>query len=186
MGLGRWLLGTLSMMVLGGPLLEGDGAGSAPGTSDAAIRGWYERSLRDHVREEYRRHLAGGDPPGRWLGSLEVDRNEEVHLPPGVVEACDFYRARVEARDIGTVRVMAVPVGPALTYAVRVTTDGDDGWLEIYQRSGRVVGGSRTYLEVVEWGEVDAVRRQAVEGTPPGWLEAMAGRTLWGRSRGGR
>ena len=79
-------------------------------------------------------------------------------FPPSVHAAHDYYLNTVEKQDWGSVSLYKVPVGDQPIYAVRVTTDGDDGWLELYDAQGTELGVGRTYLELIAWGDRATIR----------------------------
>jgi hypothetical protein len=67
-------------------------------------------------------------------------------------EAYDFYYTNVEEADFGCVRLFRLKELGVDTdvILIRVTTDGDDGWIEAYDSTHRLAAG-RTYLELVHW-----------------------------------
>jgi hypothetical protein len=100
-------------------------------------------------------------------------------LPSSVQAAFVYYWSNVEQRDWGSVRLYTVEILGAQTFAVRTTTDGDDGWLEIYAADGSLLGAARTYLELVAWGNPVALRAQTSTGEFPSELADRHTRTLW-------
>jgi hypothetical protein len=83
------------------------------------------------------------------------------------VDAFNFYYVNVEEADWGCVRLFSLKQntgGKQLQFfLVKVSTDGDDGWIEVYQayndddalggggRGGGGVTAARTYLELIYW-----------------------------------
>ena len=125
-------------------------------------------------------------------GMLDPFASEEVFepvqdrsgLPPGVQEALDHYQGLIAARDLGGVSLYRLTLGSALwTYLLRVTTDGDDGWLEVFDSRGACLGAARTYLELACWGEPRAIRALAQDFGYPPELDDRRTRTLWARLR---
>ena len=47
-------------------------------------------------------------------------------------------------------------------YLIRVTTDGDDGWLELYDDDGKLLEYGRTYIEVIHFEDDIAKLRNRV------------------------
>jgi hypothetical protein len=131
----------------------------------AVIRRFYEQELRAYwaeadrgVLDQYRLESPSGDEQRR-------------HLPRSVQKAYAFYKEQVQDEDWGNVYLLQVPVeGVGPTYAVRVTTDGDDGWLEVFDAQGRNAGVGRTYLEWIAWGPAAAIRAQVDTGEYPARL----------------
>src|SRR5262249_1180078 len=142
--------------------------------------------LRTQVLEAYRAHLDGLDPPKSDLGSCILEGapgpGERSAIPAEVLAAYEYYYRTMNDRDLGAVRVYQVPVRGAVAYAVRVTTDGDSGWLEVYDRHGRLLGAARTYLEIAAWGDRQAIRKQVDDfGELPPSLRDAPRQTLWGK-----
>lgn len=77
----------------------------------------------------------------------------------GVLKAYDYYYKNVEEKDWGTVRAYLMIVEGRSAYAVFTTTDGDDGWLEVFDIDGRSIGAARTDLDHVKWGPIEEVRK---------------------------
>jgi hypothetical protein len=133
--------------------------------------------------EELKRKYEGEN----WfLHQYRLDRPlsdaDRPSLPRSVQKAYDYYVEQVEDEDWGTAVLFRVPIeGVGTTYAVRVTTDGDDGWLEVFDDQGRNAGVGRTYIELVAWGPAAAIREQVDTGEYPPKLANRNELTLWGR-----
>lgn len=148
------------------------------GTIEAVKRG-YELSLRDQVWREYQAYLARKEPPRGWLESWRINPETE-YLPESVANAYSFYRRNIDERDVGSTRLFRLSMAGSLSYAVRTTTDGDDGWLEVFDGFGRPVGAARTYLEWVAWDEAARVRSVATgEGPEISGLVGAGARSFW-------
>jgi hypothetical protein len=87
--------------------------------------------------------------------------------PAEVAAAHAHYKARVENQDWGTVRVYRVPTAGPITYAVRVRTDGDDGYLEVYDEGGGFLVAGRTEVGSIAWCSRDGLRAQVGQSYPP-------------------
>lgn len=98
-------------------------------------------------------------------------------LPPSVQ---DFGNTAEALSDSNYARVYQLKVKEELTYAARVTTDGDDGWLAIFDAQGKLLAAGQTYIEVVVWQATDLHDRPAdlLDTTVTGFEEASA-QTLW-------
>jgi hypothetical protein len=149
------------------------------------IRAEFETWLREYWVRQYVATQQGADAQERFLDEYtiphEAVEQEAATIPPGVRDAYAYYLGTVEAQDWGSVRLYRVPVGDQPVYAVRVTTDGDDGWLELYDEQGTELGVGRTYLELVGWGDRATIRAQVQSGEFPPQLSDRATRTLWGK-----
>ncbi|MFN8442394.1 MAG: hypothetical protein U0175_16585 [Caldilineaceae bacterium] len=123
-----------------------------------------------------------GERSDHWfLYPFRLDRSHLPALPVAVQAAHRFYFELVEAADWGNVYLYAVEIAGNHTYAVRVTTDGDDGWLEVFDAQGHLLGAARTYLELIAWDEQDTIRQQVATGEYPIALADRDKRTLWGK-----
>lgn len=141
------------------------------------IQQWYERALHTYWLNEYRAYLNNEDTLAEFLEDYPPAKLAD--LPAPVAQAQAYYDERVQQQDWGTVRSYRVAIEETLTYAIYVTTDGDDGWLEIYAADGTLLGAARTYIEVIGWADVGFIRAQTeAKGFPPA-MDRTA--TLWGK-----
>jgi hypothetical protein len=153
-------------------------------TQNQAVQDWYTERLRQFHGERYQAYLDDSDPNNELhpksqelsQAAVKLDRADLAQLPAEVRAAFDFYFHRVEQEDWGSVAVYRVQTDILETYAVRVTTDGDDGWLEVYDLQGNLLGAGRTYIELVAWAPRDEVRSQFGDN----WPAALdTSKTLW-------
>jgi hypothetical protein len=148
----------------------------------------FERLLRQHHLAA-KQALQNGKPevgrfcPGTPVSSEQLSK--ECLPPPSVLAARDFYFQVVERHDWGSVRVFESRPEPISrpTWVVWVSTDGDDGWVELFDASGLPLAAGRTYLELVGWNSTEENRAYALKGGFPGALEDRATRTLWASER---
>jgi hypothetical protein len=161
--------------------------------SSKTIQDWYAARLKEYYSQRYRAYLAfsetGEDAAEKYPPDIELSplagrltREDRERLPDAVREAYDFYWKHFENEDIGSARVYRVPAGKKETFAVRVRTDGDDGYLEVYDAKGKFLAAGRTYIEVIAWGSRDWLREQVARPSelPPELRDADK-RTLWGK-----
>lgn len=87
----------------------------------------------------------------------EVINNPEI--PQNVLDVYDLYLKHGES----SCSISKVKVKECDTYAIRITTDGDDGWLEIFNEQGESLGAARTYLEVISWKEAESLRQKYLD-----------------------
>lgn len=147
------------------------------------IRRQYETMLALWWKHSYEAYKAGEEwlPEYRFHEEEKDLRGQMEHLPEPIQTAFRYYLEHVEDADFGNVRVRQVPTLPVPTIAVRTTTDGDDGWLEIYTLDGQRIGVGRTYLELVGWGATAPIRAETdTAGFFPSF-QARFGQTLWGK-----
>lgn len=142
-------------------------------------RRFIEEELRRDWQARYRAYRAGRSISRRFLAPFEIEIN--ASLPTSVTQAYAFYFAAVQQADWGNVYLLRPVVQERPFYMIYVTTDGDDGWIELYQLDGRLLGTARRYLELVSWGEQQTLRQQVGTGEFPAALRARFGETLWGK-----
>ncbi|MBN4003050.1 hypothetical protein [Nostoc sp. LPT] len=85
-------------------------------------------------------HLEGIE---RWLYDMRKSSALEI-APDSFWEAYNFYKNTIEAADIGSVFGLRITIQGEDTLAVRVITDGSDGWLEVFDGLGNNLGAART------------------------------------------
>lgn len=145
----------------------------------ALAQAFVERELRVFWQERYAAYRAGQERTTRFLQPWEVVPT--ATLPPAVAQAYQFYLDKVEAADWGNVYLLQPRVQGRSFYLIYVTTDGDDGWLELYGRDGTFLGAARRYLELVSWGDPQMLRQQTATGEFPTALKHRLADTHWGK-----
>ena len=145
----------------------------------ALAQAFVERELLVFWQERYTAYRAGQEQTTRFLPSTEVAPTST--LPPAVAQAYQFYVDAVEAADWGNVYLLQPTVQGRPFYLVYVTTDGDDGWLELYGRDGSFLGAARRYLELVQWDDRQMLRQQTATGDFPTALKHRLADTLWSK-----
>jgi hypothetical protein len=161
-------------------------------TLNKVVQDWYAARLKAYYSQLYRARLTcretGEDPAEVYPQDRELSpaatrlvREDCVWLPDEVREAFGYYWRHIEQADIGSARVYLVPAAGRSTYAVRVRTDGDDGYLEVYDAKGKFLAAGRTYIEIVAWGSRPWLRSQVEQPDElPAELQDADERTLWG------
>ena len=113
-----------------------------------------EAQLRDYWQQRYDAYCAREKTDAQLWG----DRAEPSELGENARAAYDFYKKKVS--DWGLARVYQVEIEGEAVAIVDVGTDGDDGWLEAYDRSDHLIGAARRYIELLAWGDVSEMRSQ--------------------------
>ncbi len=104
--------------------------------------------------------------------SLKTKFNlEDVHLflnvlqsgtkpsyPENFAKSYRFYKQNVDEADFGSVYNFVVTIERQRIFTTRVTTDGDRGWLEIYDAGGNNLGAARTSCNKIAWRSLDWIR----------------------------
>lgn len=145
------------------------------------IKKFYEDFYESYWLKVYRAYLKCEelDEDEGFLEKEAFDfyRHPEMlqELPETVVAAYNYY----SEYHIGHTRVCKIQCGEVATYAVCVSTDGDDGWLEIYNECGHQIGVGRTYIELISWGEAKEIREQISTSSFPSELIDRQAKTLW-------
>ncbi len=150
------------------------------------IKRYYESLYENHFLQRYRAFILGDEYYEELLGECIYDffdfrRNPELFesLPESVRTAYNYYREKIAKPDLGAVVVCKVAYENDVTYAIRVSTDGDDGWLEVYDFYGQEIGVGRTYIELIGWGNRDEIRNQVHRFYFPESLSDRTRKTLW-------
>ena len=78
-------------------------------------------------------------------------------LPDRIKQAYGFYKENVEEEDWGSVRVYKTSVKVPV-YAVYTSTDGDDGYLEIFTQSGEELAVGKHDADKIDWSDRSTIR----------------------------
>jgi hypothetical protein len=114
--------------------------------------------------------------------ALSPEARDAATLPAQVIAALDFYFTEVEAQDWGNVTLHFVDspdAGGEPLWAIRTSTDGDDGWLEVYAADGELLGAARTWIELIAWNPRPQARAMVGSRDYPASLADRNDRTLW-------
>ncbi|MGH8002821.1 MAG: lamin tail domain-containing protein [Brasilonema sp.] len=98
------------------------------------------------------------DSEGREFVKTLGENTEKAAVPESVQSSYNFYYENVERADYGSVRLYKVVISNTFTYAVHVSTDGDDGWLEIYGEFGDELGFGHFNYDSLEFSDKDTIR----------------------------
>lgn len=105
--------------------------------------------------------------------SISLDLSDEKvrsTVPQPVLEAYDYYLNQIS--DWGSVSVAQEKIQNQDIYAVTVSTDGDDGWAELFDAEGQELGAARTLCEKVAWDDINTVRSYTKNSELPSELQA--------------
>ena len=84
--------------------------------------------------------------------------NDLNQLPNNVQEAYGFYKETVEDGDFGSVRIYKYSSAIVPIYVVGVSTDGDDGYIEIYRQTGEEIACGRYDADEINWCDRETAR----------------------------
>lgn len=132
------------------------------------IRNFYVEEFRKHYEKAYQAYCNNLDMDG--LDDIEVfllndcfgfgeEVNNNQEIFHNVLGIYDFYLKHGDT----SCSISKVKIKEYNTYAIRVITDGDDGWLEIFNEQGESLGAARTYLEVISWQKPESLRQKYVD-----------------------
>lgn len=151
------------------------------------IRQHYENIYSEYYIESYRTYLKGEkcrrslfEGGTSLLSYHSVGKQKLLEgIPAAVTNGYNYYLKHICGRDLGGVSVYRLPYDGHDTYAIQVSTDGSDGWLEVYDRHGQEVGIARTYIDLICWGDVEEIRGYVHDFEFPDGLNDKSKRTLW-------
>ena len=155
-------------------------------------------SIRNFYIEEFRKHYE--QAYHAYCNNLDMERFEDIEvfflnnclgfekeainnpeIPQSILDVYNFYLKYGES----SCSISKVKVREYDTYAIRVITDGDDGWLEFFNEQGESLGAARTYFEVIFWKEPEILRKNYLELSEGKYqdfeaeIEEMSKDTLW-------
>lgn len=130
-----------------------------------------DQSLADEA-ERFLLTGSGGPLSDYAMPSLSELENREG-MPETMLAAYDYYREHIVSKDLGSAYGVTLLVGEQITFGVVVTTDGDDGWLEVFDIEGQPLGVARTCLDKLLWGDCQQMRALVTTSALPPELEAQ-------------
>lgn len=89
--------------------------------------------------------------------------NDLAQLPDNVQEAFRFYKENVEDGDFGSVRVYKYSSAIVPIYVVATSTDGDVGYIEIYNQTGEPITYGGYDADVINWCDRETTREPLYE-----------------------
>ena len=149
-------------------------SGSPTENRAAKVRQVIETQLRDYWQERYNEYLEDLETDAEIWGDREVKPEQ---LTESARTTYQFYLEKVEMQDWGSVRAYRLEIEREAIDIIYVVTDGDDGWLEVYDAAGNLLGAARRYIELLAWGNVADLREQVETLDFPPDLDMDA--TLW-------
>jgi hypothetical protein len=149
----------------------------------AAIKQVYEQQLKAHYLAQYIAYCQEKEGGDRYdLGQSNRVAEEAIAALPQAVQT--FQQEALDQGDSYYANVYQISADQQLTYGVRITTDGDDGWLAVFDQQGQSLASAQTYLEVVVWADAQILRaKEAIDllANPLPGFEAAKSQTLWGK-----
>lgn len=123
--------------------------------AEAIRQAWAEQRAQAYKAQETEVQSFQAHPSVRLDLS---DKKVRSTIPQPVLEAYNYYYKQVESADWGAVVASEETIQNQAVYAITVSTDGDDGWVELFDRTGQNLGAARTLEEWTAWGDTAAIR----------------------------
>lgn len=147
------------------------------------VRQWLANEFKRYWQDQYRAYTEG-TPAQREL-SLHQHRLNSIdglpEIPVSIQQSYRFYHEHLAQRDCGSVSLSKLSVGDRPVWSVFARTDGDDGWLEVFDEAGHSLGAARTYIDLLCWTDTDQIRAQVITGELPAALRTQIDTTIWGK-----
>jgi len=135
----------------------------------------------------YKENIANGiidfDSKTRYKNGIideinEINRDNE-NLNENIKSSINFYLNQVEYADWGCLRLYEIVGNDDLyLYLIRVTTDGDDGWIELYEKNGNRCVSGRNYLELISFeDDIDKLHNYVNDSSFPESMDVT--KTKW-------
>jgi hypothetical protein len=147
-----------------------------------SVKQVYVQRLRTHYLAQYKAYCQEQELGDRYdLGQEHLISEAAISTLPEAVSS--LWQTALDQGDSYYPKVYRLAIDGQDTYAVRVTTDGDDGWLTIFDAEGQLLASAQTYLEVVAWADISLISGQLNEifKAPIPGFEAAQSQTLWGK-----
>ena len=127
--------------------------------------------------------LAANSTIPHELGQANLISDEDRDRLPAPIR--EFWEAASAEGDSYYPAIYRLSVQDQDTYALRITTDGDDGWLVIFGAEGNLLASAQTYIEVIIWADDSSLKSSSPANflkTPLPGIETAASQTLWGQA----
>lgn len=147
-------------------------------TIDAVHRAYQEQLQQFYsnpslANESERLLLLGTGPLADYAMPSLGEAEYREGIPEAMLSAYDYYDEHIVGKDLGSAYGVTLLVGEQITFAIVVTTDGNDGRLEVYDIEGQLLGAARTYLDKLLWGDCERMRSLVFTAALPPELEAQ-------------
>ena len=116
-----------------------------------------------------------------YINELNILDRDNNNLNSNINDSISFYYENIEENDIGCVNLYELTLNDSSEklYLVRVTTDGDDGWIELYGDDGKLLEYGRTYIEIIHFeDDIAKLRNHVMDFSYPEGMDLEL--TKWG------
>ena len=151
------------------------------------VKEFYTRKLRDYYLNLYKFYRTG---QGKYCDEFQFDNSQAIEWESLDEKLQYFNELLAISREVGTVYIdiYEVRVEDWETTVYRITTDGNDGWIFIFDRDGKLLAAGQTYIEVIVWADSSLLEKYSdIEeflkdywGGMPAFLDAHK-QTFWGK-----
>ncbi|MGB3403219.1 MAG: hypothetical protein WBA77_11055 [Microcoleaceae cyanobacterium] len=128
------------------------------------------KKVKEFIEMEYKQYQFvirhwNYDPGTAFLEGTEIEwpfsKKDKDEIPQSVFDAFFYYETPLFNDDWGSARLYRTPVEDEdeIIYVVKVTTDREDGWVEMFDLKGNQLAAGRTYRELISWGPVEEIRQ---------------------------
>ena len=140
----------------------------------------YQHSLDDN-NEDINQFESKTLYKDEYINELNILDCNDNNLNSNINDSVSFYYENIEEKDIGCVNLYELTLNDSneKLYLIRVTTDGDDGWLELYDGDGKLLEYGRTYIEVIHFeDDISKLRNRVSDFSYPEEMDLKL--TKWG------
>lgn len=141
-------------------------------------RALIERLLAHDLQLRGEAMLEGEDFESDALGE-PLPHTAHASLPAPVAAALVHLKRRYDDDRAGSTRVISRRDAHGDFFVLHTTTDGDDGYVCVFDAAGDCDGAARTLLELCEWNTLEATLALLSSSALPPGLAARRSQTLW-------
>lgn len=107
------------------------------------------------IQNYFEELIRKGEKPDPDFRIGRMDFGDIIALSDEVKDAWDYYFFKIEQADWGTARLYRLVVDDMTIYTIWATTDGDDGWLEVYDVQGNKLCVGKIDIDTVNWRGIE-------------------------------
>lgn len=149
-----------------------------PAARSTHRRALVEQLLTDDLILRGEAMLRGEDFESDALGA-PLPHTAHASLPAPVAAALARLKRRYDDDDAGSTRVISRSDAHGDFFVLHTTTDGDDGYVCLFDATGDCDGAARTLLELCEWNTLEATLALLSSRALPPALAARRSQTAW-------
>ncbi len=143
------------------------------------VKVYFTEKLKIYWQKAYAAFKTEHEFMEKFMQTKQMEISSKSRVPSLVKESHQFYFQNVQQADWGNVYALKFKVIRKTVYAIYVTTDGDDGWVELYDAQNNYLGSARRYIELLGWTDIPTLRNQVSTGDFPDSLANKHEDTIW-------